>query len=155
MANIAVTLARARATPLSNVEGGITESTIRYTIPYTDINQGPGATDTVTLTLGTTPASWMVTSARVWVQTAFAGTGGFAINVGTAASASAFVASASVLTAGEIGGVSTLATLANATGITAGTLQAVFTNSVSGSPSALTAGLLYIYLDVIDLNNQG
>lgn len=155
MATSAVTLARNRISPLSNVEAGVTESTVRYYIPYTDIAYGTTATDVVTVALGATPANWMVTSARAYVPTAFAGSGGLAITVGTTSSTAAFITSQSVLTVAELGGASTLATLANATGTSSLTLQATFTNSVSGSPSALTAGECYIFLDVIDLKNQG
>ncbi len=155
MATTAVTLSRTRITPLSNVESAVTESTVCYRVNYTDIAFGTTATDVVTVALATTPATWMVTSARVYVPTAFAGSGGLAITVGTTSSAAAFITSQSVLTVAELGGASTLATLANATGTSSLTLQATFTNSVSGSPSALTAGDAFIFLNVIDLKNQG
>lgn len=155
MATSAVTIARNRVSPLANQETGITESTVRFDIKYPDIAFGTTATDVVTVALGSTPANWMVTSARVYVATAFAGTGGLAITVGTTTNTAAFVTSQSVLTAGELGGATTLVNLTNATGTSSLTLQATFTNSTSGSPSALTAGECFIFLDLFDLANQG
>ena len=148
MADTAVTIARSKAYNLS-LEEQARGFSHKFHVDYTDVALGSGSTDTVTMTLGALPAKWTVDKARVIVTTAFAGTGGFAIIVGTTTSTNAFVTSTSVLTAATIGSPLTNA-LTNATATATKNLVATFTNSTSGSPSALTAGALDIYLNIID-----
>ena len=109
--------------------------------------------DTVTLTLGVLPSTWVVNNALVNVSTAFAGTTAFTVVVGTTTTTNAFITSTSVKTAGVIGTPLTGA-LTNATATASKNLVAVFTNATGGSPSALTAGALDIYLNIVDLTNQ-
>ena len=82
------------------------------------------------------------------VTTAFAGTGGLSIKVGTDGDDDNFITATSVLTAGPIivGAGAAPATLAGSFAAASDALQAKFTNSTSGSPSALTAGECDIYL---------
>lgn len=104
------------------------------------------------MTLGALPTKWVVNNALVNIRTAFAGTGGLVVIVGTTTSSNTFVTSQSVLTAGVLAGVPTTATIRTATASVS--MVATFTNSVSGSPSALTAGDLDIYLNIIDVGTD-
>ena len=153
MANTNVTIARSKAYNLS-----LQEQTRGYShkfhVDYSDVNSGTGASDTVTLTLGTLPSTWVVENALVNVSTAFAGTTAFTVVVGTTTTTNAFITSTSVLTAGVIGSPLSAA-LTNATATSSKDLVAVFTNATGGSPSALTAGALDIYLNIIDLSGAG
>ena len=156
MANTDVTLDNARKHVLSNQERaqGFTH---KYKILYTDIDEGSGSTDTVTAVLGNTPTDFVVTKAMVNVTTAFAGTGGLSIQVGTAGDPNGFITATSVLTAGPIAtqAGATTAAAAACIGTTAQVMEALFTNSSSGSPSALSAGELDIYLAVHSANDLG
>lgn len=151
MADTAVTIARARTSTLSLEEQARGFSN-KFTVNYADIASGTGSTDTVTMTLGALPAKWVVNNALVNIRTAFAGTGGLAVIVGTTTSTNTFVTSQSVLTAGVLAGVPTTATIRTATASVS--MVVTFTNSVSGSPSALTAGDLDIYLNIIDVGTD-
>jgi hypothetical protein len=151
MADTAVTIAKNRVVVLTNPEqyAGFTH---KFNVKYTDIALGSGSTDTVTQTLFTTPAKWLITQAVVNVTTAFAGTGGLTIKVG-GTTTDAAIAATSVLTAGVIqptNGTNSVNTPASATATAAQTIKAIYTNSTSGSPSALSAGECDIYLSVID-----
>ena len=156
MANTDVTLDNARKDVLSNQERaqGFTH---KYKILYTDIDEGGSSSDTVTAVLGNTPTDFVVTRAMVNVTTAFAGTGGLSIQVGTAGDPNGFITATSVLTAGPIATQvgATTAAAAACIGTTAQVMEAFFTNSSSGSPSALSAGELDIYLAVHSANDLG
>lgn len=159
MANFPLTIAGARISPLLIPESGFGDATIRYLVYYTDINvaSATGASDTITLTLGTTPQNWAVTGARAYVQTAFAGTTAFTMVVGTTTNTNAFLASTSVLTAGLIQpstGLNTTASIANSTATSSLSMVAVFTNATGGSPSALSAGVLQIVLSILNLDGM-
>lgn len=147
MANTAVTLPSTLKWPLQSQEV-LNGWNTKFTIPYTQVNTGTTSTDTVTVTLGSTPATWKINQALVNVTTAFAGTTAFTITVGTTSSTSAFVTSQSTLAVAALGQNSALPTLANATGTTSLSLVAIFTNATGGSPGALTAGSLDIYLNI-------
>ena len=82
MANTDVTLGDTRKTTLSNQERA-QGYTHKYTVKYTDIDEGSGSSDTVTVTLGSTPTDFVISKAMVNVTTAFAGTGALALEVGT------------------------------------------------------------------------
>jgi hypothetical protein len=153
MANQTIVINKARVSALSLPER-VSGFTHRFNVLYTDVNTGTGSSDTVTLTLGTTPTQWIVAAAMVNVTTAFAGTTAFTLVVGTTTNTGCFTASTSVLTAGAIVGASgqfVVATTTQATLTTAVGLQAIFTNATGGSPSALTAGALDIYLAITNL----
>ena len=156
MANTAVTLPDARKSVLSNQERaqGFTH---KFKVLYTDVDEGGGASDTVTVTLGNTPTDFIITKALVNVSTAYAGTGAMAIEVGTDGDPNNFIYSTTVLTAGPIivGAGAAVKTLAGSFAAASDVLSAVFTNSSSGSPSALSAGELDIYLAMHDVNDLG
>ena len=151
MADTAITISDDRVSPLSVQEQAATGFSHKFRVLYSDIALGAGATDTVTMTLGATPAKFIVNAGLVNVSTAFAGTGAMTIIVGTALSTAALIASQSILTAGALVATSTTAISTNLKAVTAGTLVATFTNATSGSPSELTAGELAIYVNMQDL----
>ena len=150
MADTAVTIARADLSQLSLQEQARGFSN-KFHVDYSDVALGAGASDTVTLTLGTLPSNFVLNNALVNITTAFAGTTAFSINVGTTSSTSALVTAQSVKTAGVLAGVPTTATLVKGTASV--NLVATFTNATGGSPSALTAGALDIYLNIVDLSD--
>ena len=156
MDNTDVTLGSARKSTLSN-QARAQGFTHKFTILYTDIDEGSGSTDTVTAVLGNTPTDFVVTKAMVNVTTAFAGTGAMTIQVGTAGDPNGFITATSVLAAGPIASQAgaTTAAAGACVGTTAQVMEAFFTNSSSGSPSALSAGELDIYLAIHSANDLG
>tara|TARA_Y100001934_G_scaffold266371_1_gene345724 strand:- start:150 stop:620 length:471 start_codon:yes stop_codon:yes gene_type:complete len=156
MANTDVTLDNARKSVLSNQERaqGFTH---KWKVLFTDVDEGSGSSDTVTVALGNTPADFVISKAMINVSTAFAGTGGLSIKVGTGDDDDNFITATSVLAAGPIisAAGSAPATLTGSFAAASNALQAKFTNSSSGSPSALTAGELDIYLAMHDANDVG
>ena len=156
MANTDVTLDNARKSVLSNQERA-QGYTHKYTIKYTDIDEGSGSSDTVTVSLGDTPTDFVISKTLVNITTAFAGTGGLSIQVGTDGDPNNFITATSVLTAGPL--ISAIGaapvTLAGTFAVASDALEALFTNSSSGSPSALTAGELDIYLAMHSANDVG
>lgn len=153
MADTAITISDDRVSPLSNQERGASGFTHRFRVLHSDIAYGAGSTDTVTMTLGTTPTNFIIDKAAVNVSTAFAGTTAMTIIVGTTTDTNNFIESTSILTQGLIQpatGKNTVATIAGSTGTAAKSLVATFTNSTGGSPSALTAGVLDIYLSMAE-----
>jgi hypothetical protein len=153
MANYTITINDDRVSPLSNQEKASTGFSHKFRVLYSDINNSSatGSTDTITLTIGSTPTKWYVNRALVNVTTAFAGSGGLTISVGTSSNAAGMVAATSILSAGVINVAgSVTANASQSTATSAATLQALFTNSTSGSPSALTAGQLDVYLNIQD-----
>lgn len=153
MATYATTLTATLISPLNEVERGNGYNT-KFVIPYTFVAQASAttATDVVTVTLGNTPAKWMVDNARAVVTTAFTTTGTqtLSIQVGTTSSIAAFISAQSVLTVAALGETSTLDQLTNATATAAVSLVATFTNAAAGSPSLETAGSVTILLNVQD-----
>lgn len=157
MANFPLTILGSRISPLILPENGRGGKSIRYLVYYNDINvaSATGNADTITLTLGTTPTNWVVSSAYAYVQTAFAGTTAFTMVVGTTTTTDAFLASTSVLTQGLIQpatGINTTHTIASSTATSSLSMVAVFTNATGGSPSALTAGVMELTLSIINLD---
>jgi len=156
MANTDVTLGNSRKVILSNQERaqGFTH---KYTIKYTDIDEGTGSSDTVTVSLGSTPTDFIISKTMINVTTAFAGTGALVVEVGTDGDPNNFITSVTVMTAGPTisaaGGAPV--TLAGTFAIASDALEAIFTNSSSGSPSALTAGERDVYLAMHSANNVG
>lgn len=151
MADYPVTLPASRMSPLSDIER-INGYNRKFTIKYSDVavSSATASTDTVTVTLGNTPTKWACNQALVNVRTAFAGTSGFSVAVGTTGTTTAAIGNTSVLAAGFKGQASGVPALTNLTSTAAATLVAVFTNSTDNSPSELTAGELDIYLNVLD-----
>jgi len=153
MASYATTLTATYISPLNDVER-IQGYNTKFVIPYTFVAQASAttATDVVTVTLGATPAKWLVDSAVAVITTAFTATGTqtLSVQVGTTSSIAAFITAQSVLTVGALGQASTLSTLANATATAAVNLVATFTNAAAGSPSLETAGSITILLNIQD-----
>ena len=102
MADTAVTISRSKAYNLSLHEQARGFSH-KFHVDYSDVAYGSGSSDTVTLTLGVLPSTWVVNNALVNVSTAFAGTTAFTVVVGTTTTTNAFITSTSVKTAGVIG----------------------------------------------------
>jgi hypothetical protein len=153
MASQTITINDDRISPLSIQEEAGTGFSHKFTVLSSDIALAAanGTTDTVTVTIGSTPARWYVNRALANVRTAFAGSGGLTLAVGTSANSGAMIAATSVLTAGVINVAgSAVANAGQSTATSAATLQLLFTNSVSGSPSALTAGAVDVYLNLQD-----
>lgn len=150
MADTPLTISSTRVTPLSEQEMAATGYSTKYTVLYTDIAYGAGASDTVTLTLGATPAKWYVNAGLVNIRTAFAGTTAMTIIVGTTSSTAALISSTSILTAATLNETVGTPILTNLTATATVNLVAIFTNATGGSPSALTAGALDIYVNVQD-----
>lgn len=153
MASQTITINDDRISPLSLQEEAGTGFSHKITVLSSDIAlaAASGTTDTVTVTIGSTPAKWFVSRAMANVRTAFAGSGGLTLAVGTSANTGGMIAATSVLTAGVIGLAGFVpANAAQSTSTSAATLQLLFTNSVSGSPSALTAGAVDVYLNLQD-----
>jgi hypothetical protein len=159
MANYTVALAGANISPLILPErstgGGA--FTARYQIPYT-VFQAAGSSasaDTITVTLGTTPTTWIATSLLVDIPVAFAGSAAassFGCTIGTTTTATAFASSFSILTAGVYqppNGPGTVATPASSTGVASVTFQAVLT-CTCGFASSFTTGFMTILLGLYD-----
>ena len=156
MANTDVTLGNARKSVLSNQERA-QGYTHKYKILFTDIDEGSGSSDTVTVTLGATPTDFVISKAMVNVTTAMAGTGALTIQVGTDDDPNNFITATSVAAVGPIISAVGAApvTLAGTFAAASDQIEALFTNSSSGSPSALTAGELDIYLAMHSANDVG
>ena len=156
MANTDVTLGDTRKNVLSNQERA-QGYTHKWTIKYTDIDEGSGSSDTVTVSLGDTLTDFVISKAMINVTTAFAGTGAMTVQVGTDGDPNNYITAVTILTAGPTisaaGGAPV--TLAGSFAVAADDLEALFTNSSSGSPSALTAGEMDIYLAMHDANTVG
>lgn len=148
MANTAITISPTRVTPLSEQEVAATGYNARFRVLSTDILYGTGATDTVTVTLGATPAKWYIDKAGVNITTAFAGITAATIIVGTTSSTAALTSSTSILTAAFLNQAVGVPVLTNTTGTAAVNLVATFTAAGTGGPAALTAGQLDIYLNL-------
>lgn len=153
MATYTTTLPATYIAPLNDVER-IQGWNKKFVIPYSVVALASAstATDVVTVTLGDTPAKWMVDKARAVITTAFTttGTGTLSVQVGTTSSVAAFITAGSVLTAGALGQASTIDQLTNATATAAVSLVATFTSAAVASISPLTAGSVTVLLNVQD-----
>lgn len=152
MATYTYTLTSARKSVLTDVERAVTGFSHKFTIPFSDLTgtSATTATDVLTVTLGATPGFWAVDKALVNVTTAWAGTGGLALTVGTTGTTNAFVTSTSVLTIAVIPMAAALPILTSATATTSSTMVATLVNSVSGSIAAATAGQMDVFLNIIN-----
>ena len=134
-------------------------------INYADIANASATanSDTITVTLGTTPANFIVDSCFANVVSAFNSnanaTQTITATFGTSATANAFIAATSVKTAGPIiagtGGPFSVANTTASMGVTANTLQVVFTNGAAGNPATLSNGALDVFVSLIDLDKVG
>lgn len=154
MASFTTTLSSRYITQLTDVESAVGGYSVKFTVPYTQINNASatGSADVNTVTLGSTPTFWFVDKALANVTSVFAGCTALTVVVGTTSSTSAFITSNSVMTAGVIPMASALPVLTNATGTTSLSLVATFTCASGSSLSALTTGSVDIYLGLRSLN---
>lgn len=150
MADSPINIASNRVTPLSEQEVAATGYNARFRVLWSDIALGTGASDTVTMTLGATPAKWYINSAGVNITTAFAGITAMTVIVGTTTSTAALISSTSILTAAFLNMAVGVPILTNTTATAAKNLTATFTAAGTGGPAGLTAGQLDIYLDITD-----
>lgn len=127
-----------------------------WRIPYSDINDASwtGQGDTVTVTLGDTPARFLVDKAMHDIATAFATTGTLTLQVGTDGDPDNFIDAQDAKTAGvylaDTSG--TVKTEAGSFGTAADVLVARFTTQAStGAPADITAGEVYIFLGITDV----
>lgn len=154
MSDTALTIASTRVSPLSEQERAAFGFTHKYRVLYSDIAYGSTETDTVTLTLGATPAKFCADKAAIQITTAFAGTTALTVQAGTTTDPDNFITAQSILTAAYLfssKGPNTVETKANSTATAAISLVLLFTNATGGSPSALTAGELNYYLSLNDV----
>mgnify|MGYP001228684161 FL=1 len=156
MANTDVTLGSARKSTLSN-QARAQGFTHKFKILYTDIDEGSGSSDTVTVSLGDTPTDFIVTKALINVTTAFAGTGAMTVQVGTDGDPNNYITATSILAAGPtiVGACAAPVTLAGSFAAASDALEALFTNSSSGAPEDLSAGEMDIYLAMHSANDLG
>jgi len=152
MANTDVTLGKVET--LSNNERA-SGWTHKWTIAYTDIDEGTGNADTVTVSLGNTPANFIVARCAANVTTAFAGAGSQALTmqVGTDDDPNNFLTDTTVFSAATIVAAAGAApaTLAGSHAQASNALEALFTNATAGSPSELTAGSVDIYMQLLEM----
>jgi hypothetical protein len=159
MANTTAIIASNRISPLIMPEEP-GQGTIRYLIPYGDINAlgTTGASDTLTLLLGPTPTDWMVTGAFADVATNFISgtTGTLTMTVGTTTQANAFLAATTILNAGPIvpaNGAYSTNLPASSFGTTSLQMQVLFTSGVTGTLTGLTAGFATVSLRLKNPNS--
>lgn len=159
MSDTALTIAASKRSLLSEQERAAHGFTHKFAVGYADIAYGSGTEDTVTLTLGNTPAKFIVTKSLTNVSTKFAGTTALTIIVGVTGDTNGFIESQAITTAAvaltptTTVGSNQMGAYANAKGQTAVSMVATFTNATGGSPSSLTAGALDIYLAIEDLDD--
>lgn len=156
MADTALTISSTRVSPLSDEERAATGYSYKATIKSSDFASvsTSGATDTVTFTLGATPANWYIDKALLKVGTAFAGITALTAQVGTTSSTAALVSATSILTAGVIHEVSTVPILTNTTGTATVNLVAILTAAGTGGPAGVTAGQCTLYLNLVDVDRM-
>jgi hypothetical protein len=150
MADTAFTISSARVSPLSEQEIAATGCNTKYVFNYSDIALGSGASDTVTVTLGPTPASWYIDKCLGNISTAFTGITAMTVIVGTTSSTAALVSSKSILTAGMINQAVGVPILTNTTATASVSLVATFTAAGTGGPAGLTAGSMSLYINLKD-----
>ena len=160
MSDTALTISASKRNILSEQEraatGGLTH---KFSVSYSDIAFGSGTEDTVTLTLGNTPAKFIIKNSLTNVTTAFAGTTAMSIIVGVTGDTNAFIESQAITTAAvaltptTTAGMNQMGAYPGTKGQSAVSMVATFTNSVGGSPSGLTAGALDIYVGILDLDD--
>ena len=147
MADTAITISPTRVTPLSEQEVAATGFNARFRVAFSDLTSTTGTGDTVTLTLGATPAKWYIDKAGVNITTAFAGNTSALIIVGTTSSTAALISSTTVLTAAFLNQAVGVPILTNTTGTATKNLIATMTLGTGGA-AILTAGQLDIYLNL-------
>lgn len=132
--------------------------THKWVIEASDINDADWTTDgdTVTVTLGNTPAWFIVDKAAYVVTTAFATDGTLTLQVGTDGDPDNFIDAQDAKTTGiylaDTSG--TVKTEAGSSGKTADVLVARFTTqAATGNPADITAGRVEILLGITDVED--
>jgi hypothetical protein len=159
MADQAVTLATASSATrnikieqLSAEQMAHTGFTHYFRIPHDILNNASwtGQGDTVTVTLGSTPARYIVDRAAIDISTVFANTGTLTVSLGTSANTALLIAATTAKTAGLINSSGAPANACN--GTSAATLQARFTTQAStGAPADITGGVCDVFMRIIDV----
>ena len=125
-----------------------------FRVPFDVLNNSSWTTqgDTVTVTLGTTPARYIVDRCAIDISTVFATTGTLTVSLGTGSNTALLIAATTAKTAGIINGT---AAPANAcAGTSAATLQCRFTTQGStGAPADITGGVCDIFVRIIDITD--
>ena len=152
MADTAITISPTRVTPLAEEEQAATGFNSKFRVLWSDILYGTGASDTVTMTLGATPANWYIDKAFMKITTAFAGITAMTVIAGTTTSTAALFSSVSILTAANINQAVGVPVLTNTTATATKNLTVTFTAAGTGGPAGLTAGDLSIYLRLADVS---
>ena len=125
-----------------------------FRVPFDVLNNSSWTTqgDTVTVTLGTTPARYIVDRCAIDISTVFATTGTLTVSLGTSSNTALLIAATTAKTAGIING--TGAPAAACAGTSAATLQCRFTTqSATGAPSDITGGVCDIFVRIIDISD--
>ena len=161
MADQTVTLATATSASrgvkievLSAEQQRATGFTHYFRVPFDVLNNSSWTTqgDTVTVTLGTTPANYAVDRCMINISTVFATTGTLTVSLGTSANTALAIAATTAKTAAVINGLGTPA--AAVSGTSAATLQCRFTTQGStGAPSDITAGVCDIFVRILDFTD--
>jgi hypothetical protein len=160
MASFSSTLSSAYISPLLVPENGVGDITVRYQIPFTQINTSASTTsgDTYTLLLGTlggiAPTSWAVGAAYGVVVAPFVGAAVTSLTVayGTTTTTTAFLAATAVTSAvGTIiqstNGINAVNTPTSSVGTTMIQQAATFTIQGAGF-NALTSGYVVLNLSL-------
>ena len=147
MADTAITIASSRVTPLSEQEVAATGYNARFRVAYSDLTSTTATGDTISLTLGSTPAKWYIDKAGVNITTAFVGNTSALLIVGTTTSTAALISSTTTLTAAFLNQAVGVPVLTNTTATAAKSIVATITLGTGGA-AALTAGQLDIYLNL-------
>lgn len=149
MADTPIVISPTRVTPLSEQEAAATGFNTRFRVVYSDLSATTsGASDTATMTLGATPASWYIEKAILNNSTAWAGITGLTIVAGTTTSTAALISSTSLLTAATLNQAVGVPVLTNTTATAAKNLVLIFTAAGTGGLTGLTAGQLDFYISL-------
>lgn len=155
MADTAITINDDRVSPLSEQEQAATGFNRKFRVLAADLAASTsGATDTVTLTLGATPANWYIDKAMVNITTAFAGITAATFTVGTTTSVAAIISSTSILTAAILNMAIGVPIFTNTAATATKNVVAIFTAAGTGGPAALTTGVMDIYLRLQDCSRM-
>lgn len=132
--------------------------THRFRIPFDILNDAAWTTqgDTVTVTLGSTPAKFLIDKALVNISTPFTTTGTLTIQVGTDGDPDNFIDAQDAKTAAILIGSQGAepVTEAGTVGVASDILWARFTTqSATGAPADITAGVAEVLLGIIDIND--
>jgi len=130
--------------------------THKFTIPFTQINNAAWTADgdTVTLTLGSTPAKWLVDKVAVEIKTAFTTDGTLTIQVGTDGDQDNFLDAQNAKIAALLlaDTSATVKTEAGSFGIASDVLVVRFATEVDeGAPADIVGGEAIVWLAVRDL----